>query len=68
MDSTFLRAGRNTHLKIVGVAAAAVVIVLAVGLGARTGHFATAQGPSGGAVVKAGQSATLAKQETTGIR
>ncbi len=67
MDSTFLRAGRNTHLKVVGVAAVAVIAVLVIGLNARTGYFATAQGPSG-AVVKAGQPAAVAKQETSGIR
>ena len=68
MDATFLRAGRNTHLKIVGGAAVAAIVVLVVGLNARTGNFATEQGPAGAAVVKAGQPAAIAKQETSGIR
>ena len=68
MDSTFSRSGRTTHLKIVAVALVAAVVVVVVGINARTGQFATAGSPADGIVLKARQPATYAGQEPTSVR
>jgi hypothetical protein len=65
MDPTLLRAGRNTHLKIVAVALVAAVAVVVVGINARVDNLATANAPS---TIKAGQPATFAVQEGSTIR
>jgi hypothetical protein len=69
MDSTLLCAGRITHLKIVLVALAAAIAVVAIGVNARTGSFATARAPIDTApVVKVGQPAVFAGEQKTTIR
>ncbi len=66
MDPTLLRAGRNTHLKIVAVALVAAMAVVVVGINARVDNVATATAPS--TIIKAGQPATFAGQESSAIR
>ena len=46
MSPTLFRAGRATHLKIVLVSLVAAVVVVVVGINARTGRFETAGGPT----------------------
>jgi 4-hydroxybenzoate polyprenyltransferase len=69
MDSTLLRAGRTTHLKIVVVALAAAIAVVAIGVNAGMGNFATARTPIDAAsVVKASWFAVFAGEQETTIR
>ena len=65
MDWTLVRAGRNTHIKIVVVALAAVIALVTAGL-----HVGIERNdlPSGPAVIKAGAPATYAGQESPGVR
>ena len=65
MDWTLLRAGRNTHIKIVAVALVAVIAVVTVGIHARIERNDVASGP---AVIKAGAPATYAGQERPSVR
>ena len=43
MSPSLLNAGRTTHLKIVAVALVAGIVVIAVGINARTSNFTTAR-------------------------
>ncbi len=63
MHHSLLGAGRTTHLKIVALSLAAAIVVVLIGLNARL-----TDGASTSAVIKAGQPATLAGQETSSIR
>jgi hypothetical protein len=63
MNSSLFHAGRATHLKIVAVSIVCVIIVVLVGINARTADLATAQIRSANGVVKAGQPAKYAGQE-----
>jgi hypothetical protein len=65
MNSTLMRAGRTTHLKIVAIALCAVISVVAVGFGARSGSFANSPH---GVAVKTGQPAAYAGQESITVR
>ena len=68
MSPSLANAGRTTHLKIVMVALVAGIAVVAVGINARTTNLATAPAWTEGAVVKAGQPATHAGQQTVTVR
>jgi hypothetical protein len=68
MNYTLLSANRTTHLKIVAVSLACAIVVVLVGIHARTTDIATAQGPAASAVVKAGQPTTFAGQESSAVR
>ena len=68
MSPSILNAGRTTHLKIVAVALVAGVVVVAVGINARTTNLDTARVETDRAIVKAGQPATYAGQETSAVR
>jgi hypothetical protein len=61
MHHSLLGAGRTTHLKIAALSLAGAIVVVLIGLNARVTDGT-------GAVVKAGQPATLAGQETSPIR
>ena len=63
MHHSLLGAGRTTHLKIVALSLAGAILVILIGLNARV-----TDGASTGAVVKAGQPATFAGQESSSIR
>jgi hypothetical protein len=65
MDWTLVRAGRNTHIKIVAVALAAVIVLVTVGIHARIERNDVASGP---AVIKAGAPAAYAGQERSSVR
>ena len=65
MDWTLLRAGRNTHIKIVAVALVAVIAVVTVGIHARIERNDVASGP---AVIRAGAPAAYAGQERPSVR
>ncbi len=65
MNYSLLNAGRTTHFKIVAVALVAAIAVVAVGVNARTFDQTTDHRT---AVVKAGQPAALAGQQTFIIR
>ena len=65
MDWTLVRAGRNTHIKIVVVALAAVIAVVTVGIHARIQRNNVARGP---AVIRAGAPAAYAGQERASVR
>jgi len=60
MDANLSRAGRTTHLKVVVVSLAAAVVVVTVGLYARTGHFATAHAAKEGVAVETAHPASFA--------
>jgi len=64
MDSTLLRAGRITHLKIVAVALVAVVAVVTVGIHAKVGGDETAKT----LVIKAADPAAYAGQNSPTVR
>ena len=66
MNYTLLRAGCTTHLKIVGVALAAAIAVVIVGISARTTDMV--RSPGNDAAFKAGQPVTYAGQENSTIR
>ena len=68
MDPTIFRATRAMHLKIVLVSLVAVIVVVTVGLNARTGSFDTAGTASGPVVLKAGQAQTYAVKERAPVR
>ena len=68
MSYSLLNAGRTTHLKIVAVALVAGIAVVTVGINARTSNLATARVGTDNAVVKAGQPATFAVQDTVTVR
>ena len=67
MDSTLLRAGTTTHLKILAVALVASVAIVAVGMNARTEHLATNRATADGIIVKAGQPAIYAGQKIPSV-
>jgi len=60
MDSTLSRAGRTTHLKIVVVSLAAAIVVVTIGVYARTGQFATAHAAKEGVTVETAHPASFA--------
>jgi hypothetical protein len=62
MDTTLLNAGRTTHLKIVAVSLLCAIVVVLVGINART----TDTGVN--VVVKAGEPAQHAGQESSTVR
>ena len=68
MNTTLWHADRNTHTKIVAIALVAAIVVLAIGINARTSNSATASGTAKNVIVKAGQPATYATQEISTIR
>ncbi len=68
MDSTLLRAGATTHLKILAIALLGSVAIVAVGINARTEHLPTVRAKADSIVVKAGQPAIYADQEAPSIR
>ena len=68
MDSTLHRAGSTTHLKIVLVSLVAAIVVVAVGINARTSSTDTAATAAGSAVVKAGQPPAFAGNEGATVR
>ena len=63
MHHSLLGAGRTTHLKIAALSLAGAILVVLIGLNARLTERAGT-----GAVIKAGQPATLAGQESSSIR
>jgi hypothetical protein len=67
MSPSLLNAGRTTHLKIVTVALVAGILVVAVGINARITNLGTAHVGTD-AVIRAGQPATYAGQETVAVR
>lgn len=68
MDHSLLSAGLNTHLKVVSVALVLAIVVVLVGVNARTSDIAGADGQTKGAVVKAGQPAEYAGHEAPAVR
>ena len=68
MNYSLLSAGRTAHLKIVSVALVCAIVVVLVGINARTSDIATPQVQAKSSVVKAGQPAKYAVQETAAIR
>ena len=64
MDSTLLRAGRITHLKIVAVALVAVIAVVTVGIHAKVGRDETAKS----LVIRAADPANYAGHDTPTVR
>jgi len=68
-NSTIFAADRKTHLKILGVAGAASIAVLLVGMTARNNTADTpAAVHAAGAPVKAGKAIAVSHIETTVIR
>ena len=67
MNYTISRANRTTHLKIVVISLVAAIAVVAVGINARTGKI-IADSPGSSTIVKAGQPATYAGQESSTVR
>ena len=67
MNYTISRANRLTHLKIVVISLVAATVVVAVGVNARTGQV-IAESPGNGTIVKAGQPAGYAGQESSAVR
>ena len=67
MNYTISRANRLTHLKIVVISLVAAIAVVVVGVNARTGHV-IAESPGSSTIVKAGQPATYAGEESSTVR
>jgi hypothetical protein len=67
MNYTISRANRTTHLKIVAIALVAAIAVVAIGINARIGNV-IADSPGSSTIVKAGQPATYAGQESSSVR
>jgi hypothetical protein len=68
MDSTLLRAGRTTHLKVLAVALAASIAIVVVGLNARSEYLPTVRATADNIVVKAAQPGIYAGQEASTVR
>ena len=68
MNHTLLGAGRTTHLKIAALSLAGAIVVILIGLNARLADSASSHPKTSAAVVKAGQPATYAVQESSPIR
>ena len=68
MDSSLLRARSATHLKIVLVSLVAAMVVVIVGVNARTTSFDTAATATGPAVVKAVTGEDVSLEELGGAR
>jgi hypothetical protein len=68
MDSTLLRARSATHLKIVLVSLVAAMVVVIVGVNARTGSFDTAANATGPVVVKASKTPAYAGNKDAAVR
>lgn len=68
MNYTLMRAGRTTHLKIVVTALVAVIVVVAIGINARSDNVATARTPSDGTVAKVGHPSSYADKQASTIR
>ena len=70
MHASIGNAGRTTHLKIVVVALVAAIVVVAVGINARTGDTGnvTARIKTDGRVLKAGKPATYTDRDASAIR
>ena len=68
MDSSLLRARSATHLKIVLVSLVAAMVVVIVGVNARTTSFDTAATATGPAVVKAVHTPAYAGKEGATVR
>jgi hypothetical protein len=68
MDSTLLRARGATHLKIVLVSLVAAIVVVVIGINARTGSIDTAANATGPAIVKAVPTPAYAGKEDATVR
>ena len=68
MDSTLLRAGKTTHLKILAVALSASIAIVVVGINARSDHLPTVRATADNIVVKAAQPGIYAGQEASTVR
>ena len=68
MNYTMHSAGRATHLKIVVLSLVGAIVVVLVGLNARTTEISSIYLKTSGAVVKAVRPGTFAGQETPTIR
>jgi len=68
MDSSLLRARSATHLKIVLVSLMAAIVVVVVGINARTNSFDTAANATGPAVVKAVHTPAYAGKDGVTVR
>jgi hypothetical protein len=64
MNSSLFHAGRATHLKIVAVSIVCVIVVVLVGINARTSDITPTQIRTSNGVAKADQSAKYAGQES----
>ena len=67
MDSTLLRAGKTTHLKILAVALSASIAIVVIGINARSDHLPTVRATADSIVAKAGQG-IYAGQEASTVR
>ena len=68
MNTSLFAADRRTHIKIVVTALAAAIVVMVVGINARTSNVGPATTWSNGPVVKAGQPTKFSIQEKSVIR
>jgi hypothetical protein len=68
MDSTLLRARSATHLKIILVSLVAAIVVVVVGVNARTGNFDTAATATGPVIVKATKTPAYAGNKDAAVR
>jgi hypothetical protein len=69
MNSSFFACDRATHLKIVAIALIASIVVIAVGIHARTSDGSIAAGAkTNGIVVKAGKPAIYSTRNDSAVR
>ena len=70
MNHSLAGADRNTHFRIIAVAFVSAIVLVGVGLGARTdsSETATAQLHAIGPVIKAGKATTVATQDGSTVR
>ena len=68
MDSSLFRAGRTTHFKIVAISLVSAIVIVLIGVNARTTDNVTAEIRSTSGVVKAGQPAIYSSKDDKAFR
>ena len=68
MSSSLFRAGRITHFKIVAISLVSAIVIVLIGVNARTSDNVTAQIRPASGVVKAGQPAIYSSQDDKAFR
>jgi len=68
VSSSLFRAGRTTHFKIVAISLVSAIVIVLIGVNARTTDNVTAEIRSTSGVVKAGQPAIYSSKDDKAFR